>query len=173
MEVLTVDSWVTCTHVLYFSISVDRITVPITLTWYYCMSSFSKPLRYGQEDSHMVESGTQEGKLSMKSSLAQRGFQNRAHGLRVFMNLRFWGTSRPGHRHTQNGVVKEEFCPIQLEPQSLDLKQKHSSRPLTLNGLLFKATWRLKSCVETTCELTALSGKKSLSFESLTTSVNV
>ena len=50
---------------------------------------FSKPLRYGQEDSHMVEGGTQEGKLRVKSSFAQRGFQNRAHGLRVFMNLRF------------------------------------------------------------------------------------
>ena len=88
----------------------------------------------------MVEGGTQEGKLRVKSSFAQRGFQNRAHGLRVFMNLRFCGTSRQGHRPTQNGVVKEGFCRIQLEPQSLDLKQKHSSRPLTLDGLLFKAT---------------------------------
>ena len=108
--------------------------------WKRILKNFSKPFILGLEESHTVESGTQEGKLSVKSSFAQRGFQNRAHGLRVFMNLRVSGTSLPGHRHMQNGVVKEEFCPIQLEPQSLDLKQKHSSRPLTLGGLLFKAT---------------------------------
>ena len=45
-----------------------------------------------------------------------------------------------GHRPTQSWVVKEELCHIQLGPQNLDLTQKHSSRPLTLDGLLFKAT---------------------------------
>ena len=79
-----------------------------------------------------MDGGTQEGKLSVKSSFAQKDFQNRAHGLCVFMDLRVCGTSQPGHRPTQSGVIKEELCPIQLGPQSPDLTQKHSSRPLTL-----------------------------------------
>ena len=38
-----------------------------------------------------MEGGTQEEKLSVKSSFAQKGFQNRAHGLCVFMDLRVCG----------------------------------------------------------------------------------
>ena len=73
----------------------------------------------------------------------------------------------------QSGVIMAELCPIQLRPQSPDLTQKHSSRPLTLDGLLFKATGRLQSCVEETGELAAPSGKNSLSFTSLTMIINV
>ena len=39
----------------------------------------------------MVDGGTQEEKLSVKSSFAPKGFQNRAHGLCVFMDLRVCG----------------------------------------------------------------------------------
>ena len=80
------------------------------------LKDFLKPFRLGQEDSHTLEGGIQEGKLSVKSSFAQKGFQNTAHGLCVFMDLRVCGTSRLGHRPTQSGVVKEELCPIQLGP---------------------------------------------------------
>lgn len=64
-----------------------------------------------------MEGGTQEEKLSVKSSFAQKGFQNRAYGLRVFMDLRVCGTSQPGHRPTQSGVVKEELCPFSWDPK--------------------------------------------------------
>ena len=57
--------------------------------------------------------------------------------------------------HAKRGGWTECLAPLSVDPRSPDFTRM-ALGPLTLHALVFKATWRLKPCVEITCDLNAL-----------------